>query len=92
MQSFQFLALARDVGKELRDLVRDVGPTRGEQVHLDYRITVIHVVGARRQETPSILVRREQHPCAGSAAEAVARAGRPIPVALGRMMGVGLPV
>ncbi len=48
MQSFQLLALARDVGKELRDLVRDVGPARGKQVHLDYRIAVIHVVGARR--------------------------------------------
>lgn len=94
VQPVQLLALFRNVGQQLRHLIGHVRPSRWEQVHLDHRIAVVHIVGPRRQETSPVLVRGEQHPRAhpAAAAEAAAPAGQAIPVALGRMVGVGLPV
>jgi hypothetical protein len=97
VQPLELLALVRDVGQQLRDLVRHVGPARREQVHLDHGIPVVGIVGARRQEAAPVVVGREEHAGARAAgcggAEAV-RDGRggPIPVALRRVVGVRLPV
>jgi len=97
VQPLELLALVRDVGQQLRDLVRHVGPARREQVHLDHGIAVVGIVGTCRQEAAPVVVGREEDAgaCAASCggAEAVRDGrGRPIPVALRRMVGVRLPV
>lgn len=47
MQPLQLLALAGDVGQQLRHFVRRIRPPRRKQVHLDHRIAVVDIVGPR---------------------------------------------
>lgn len=96
VQPLQLLALARHVGQQVRHLIRDVGPARREQVHLDYGVAVIMVVGgARGEQAAAVVVGVEEDGATSGAAEAVGRGEvcvAAIFIAVGRMMGVGLSV
>lgn len=97
VQALELLALAGDVGEDVGHLVRDVGPPRRQQVHLDHGVSVVDVVRPLRQEAAPVFVGREEHAArvdsSSAAAEAVAGGTRrSIPGALCRVVRVRLPV
>ena len=49
VQLVEPLALDGDLGEELGDFVRDVGPARGQQVHLDHGVAIVLECAAREQ-------------------------------------------
>lgn len=96
VQPLELLRLLGDVGEQVRHLVRDVGPARGQQVHLDHGVAVVVVVAARQEAAPVRgLVGGEEHGGAGGGAEALG-AGEVVATAIlvpvGRVVSVGLPV
>lgn len=96
VQPLELLRLLGDVGEQVRHLVRDVGPARGQQVHLDHGVAVVVVVAARQEAAPVRgLVGGEEHGGAGGGAEALG-AGEVVATAIlvpvGRVVSIGLPV
>lgn len=96
VQALELLALAGDVGEEVGDLVGDVGPARGQQVHLDHGVAVVVVVPAG-EEAPPVrgLVGREENGAAGGGAEALGLGegcAADIFVPVDGVVGVGLSV
>lgn len=98
VQAVELLALLRNLGQQVRDLVADVGPAGRQQVHLDHGVAiVVGVVRARRQQAAPVLVGREEEAAAGAAAAGAVRACRcrrvvSIPRSLGRVVCIRRPV
>lgn len=85
VQLVQPLALRRNLGEEVRNLVRDVGPSRGQEVHLNYSVAIIFECAARQQPAP--VLRRK-----AAAGVGVREAYGGIFGSLVGMMSVRLPV
>ena len=98
VQALQLLAVARNAIEQLCDFIRDIGPPRGKQIHLDHGVAIFDgIVRPGGEQATAVLVGGEQDAGAGaesgrSAEAIVRRAGRTIALPVRRVVGVRLPV
>lgn len=67
MQLVQTLALRGNLGEQLRDLVRNISPSRRQKVHLNYSVAIIFECAARQQPAPVLGRKAAGGVCVGEA-------------------------